>query len=81
MRQNSRYAGNQRKYDTARAFFTSVLAISAIVVWTVLLGSDKQSPRLIRRGGYFQREFHIESEIEISKPADLEVGVSRFIAI
>lgn len=81
MRQNSHSAGRQRKYHTASAFFTSVLAISALVVWTVLPGLDNESRRLIRRGDYLERELHITSESEISKPVDLEVSASRFTAI
>lgn len=81
MRQNSRSAGHQRKYDTARAFFTSILAISALAVWTLVPGSEKQSRRLLRRGDYPQRELHITGESEISKPLDLEVSAHRFTAI
>lgn len=72
---NSRSAGHQRKYDTTRAFFITVLAISVLVVWTVITGPDSRSRKLIRRGDYLQRKLHIANESEISKPVNLEVSV------
>ncbi|MCJ1347378.1 hypothetical protein MMC31_005602 [Peltigera leucophlebia] len=78
MRQNSHSAGKQRKYDIARAFFTSLLAISALVVWTVVPGSDR---RLVRRGEYLQSAFHITGENEASKPVNVEVSAPSFTAI
>lgn len=69
MRQNSRSAGHRRKYDTTRAFFITVLAISVLVVWTLITGPDNRSHKLIKR------ELHIVNEGEISKPVNLDVSI------
>lgn len=81
MWQNSRSAGHQRKYDTTRAFFTTVLAISALVVWTVITGPDYRSRKSIRRGDNLQGKLYIANESEIPKPVNLEVSIPQIYCL
>ena len=75
-------AGPRRKYSAARAFFVSILVISAIALWCFVVNregrfSTKESHKLFRRGGLPDEETPLggaRGAHGASKSTDLEVS-------